>query len=244
MTTQRITVVFSLFWSISYLLATVVLWIFGRLVDINDGNYDPSFMFITIVSSNIFIGSFFLPETGKECQQLVLEKYTQALSGLNSSSQLYIAGDSAGGAICATLSMNNINNKKVKIDKQILIYPSLDYTMSLPSISENGQGYLLESQKIAWYFDHYFQNNEDRVLLSPLFGPISSNLPDTLIFTAGYDPLKDEGFAYVKTLKKNNTSVQHKHFKDMEHAFMNIEDLVQSECALLFQEIGLYTQAT
>jgi len=70
MTTQRITVVFSLFWSISYLLATVVLWVFGRLVDMNDGNYGPSFMFITIVSSSIFIGSFFLPETGKAYQQL------------------------------------------------------------------------------------------------------------------------------------------------------------------------------
>ncbi|GAW95669.1 MULTISPECIES: MFS transporter [Colwellia] len=66
MTGQRITVVFSLFYSISYLLSTVVLWLFGKLVDINQGDYTASFILISIVSSTFFIGSFFLPETGKK----------------------------------------------------------------------------------------------------------------------------------------------------------------------------------
>jgi len=210
--------------------------------------YDPMCRKIALASNCIVISVEYrlAPEfpypAGINDAQLVLENYTQVLTSFNFSSQLYIAGDSAGGAICATLSMNNIDNEKVNIDKQILIYPSLDYTMSLPSISENGQGYLLESQKVAWYFDHYFQNKEDRKQLSPLFASIESKLPVTLIFTAGYDPLRDEGFAYVEKLKSGNTPVQHTHFKDMVHAFMNIEDLVQTECEQLFQEIGLFTQ--
>ena len=63
MTGERITVVFSLFYSISYLIATVVLWNFGRLVDINQGDFTNAFSLITVVSSTFFIGSFFLPET-------------------------------------------------------------------------------------------------------------------------------------------------------------------------------------
>jgi len=63
MTGERITVVFSLFYSISYLIATVVLWSFGRLVDVNGGDFTSAFTLITIVSSTFFIGSFFLPET-------------------------------------------------------------------------------------------------------------------------------------------------------------------------------------
>ncbi len=63
MTGERITVVFSLFYSISYLIATIVLWSFGRLVDINDGDFTSAFTLITVVSSTFFIGSFFLPET-------------------------------------------------------------------------------------------------------------------------------------------------------------------------------------
>lgn len=63
MTGERITVVFSLFYSISYLIATLVLWNFGRLVDINQGDFTSAFILITVVSSTFFIGSFFLPET-------------------------------------------------------------------------------------------------------------------------------------------------------------------------------------
>lgn len=63
MTSTKITVIFSLFWSISYLLATITLWLFGRLVDINGGDFTSSFIMITVVSSSFYIGSFFLPET-------------------------------------------------------------------------------------------------------------------------------------------------------------------------------------
>jgi len=66
MTGQRITVVFSLFYSISYLFSTMILWLFGKLVDVYAGDYTVSFILISIVSVTVFIGSFFLPETGKK----------------------------------------------------------------------------------------------------------------------------------------------------------------------------------
>lgn len=62
MTASKITVVFSLFWSISYLIATIILWLFGYLVDINGGDFYYAFVLISIVSSSFFIGSYFLPE--------------------------------------------------------------------------------------------------------------------------------------------------------------------------------------
>ncbi|WP_093328757.1 MFS transporter [Thalassotalea agarivorans] len=64
MHSARLTVVFSLFYSISYLLATFILWLFGKLADSN-GDYASSFLLIAIVSSTFFFGSFFLPETNK-----------------------------------------------------------------------------------------------------------------------------------------------------------------------------------
>ncbi|NQZ08068.1 MAG: MFS transporter, partial [Algicola sp.] len=71
MNTQRITVVFSLFWSISYLFATVALWIFGKLVDLNQGDFGPSFIFITVLSTSLFVGSFWLPETANAHKQSI-----------------------------------------------------------------------------------------------------------------------------------------------------------------------------
>ncbi len=71
MTSARITIVFSMFYSISYTISTLILWLFGRLVDINQGDYTGSFILITVLSSTLFIGSYFLPETGdkKHLQQ-------------------------------------------------------------------------------------------------------------------------------------------------------------------------------
>lgn len=66
MTGQKVTVIFSLFYSISYLVATVVLWSFGKLVDMNNGDFNAAFVLITVVSSTFFIGSFFLPETAQK----------------------------------------------------------------------------------------------------------------------------------------------------------------------------------
>ncbi|OUR61221.1 MFS transporter [Colwellia sp. 39_35_sub15_T18] len=74
MTAQKVTVVFSLFYSISYLVATVALWAFGKLVDMNNGDFSTAFMLITVLSSTFFLGSFFLPETAKGATTLTNRK--------------------------------------------------------------------------------------------------------------------------------------------------------------------------
>ncbi len=156
-------------------------------------------------------------------------KYTRKLS---------IAGDSAGGAICATLSHKTQDDEAVDISKQILIYPSLDYTMHSPSIDLNGKGYLLEKKRIKWYFDNYFQGEEDRREHSPLYMEFSASLPETLIITAEFCPLRDEALWYIDKFRAVGTTLQHAHFDDMIHAFMNMEDIVKKQCERLYEEIA------
>ncbi len=62
MTPRRVSVTFSLFWSISYIAATLIPTIFGAIVDSNNGNFSTAFVFITVIASSFFIGSFTLPE--------------------------------------------------------------------------------------------------------------------------------------------------------------------------------------
>ncbi len=151
--------------------------------------------------------------------------------------KLAIAGDSAGGAICATLSHATQHNEDIAITKQILIYPSLDYTMELPSIDLNGRGYLLEKQRIAWYFDNYFQSGEDRRTFSPLYMEFSDKLPETLMITAEFCPLRDEGLIYHDRLLAAGVASHHFHFHDMIHAFLNMEDLLKEQCGNLYNHI-------
>lgn len=166
--------------------------------------------------------------------------------------RISLAGDSAGGALCATVSHMAQYDKEVKIAKQALIYPSLDYTMSYPSVDENGIGYLLEKEKMRWYFDHYFQDNAShrantpngkqankiRKDASPLFMEITLQMPDTLVITAQFCPLRDEGIAYIDRLKNRGRHTEHLHFNNMIHAFLNMESLVPDECVTVYKKIG------
>jgi len=175
--------------------------------------------------------------------QFALENYQALLGEIKYNQQLMIAGDSAGGAICTTLASQNINHDLVKIDKQILIYPSVDYTMSYPSVEENGTGFLLETSKVNWYFDNYFKHHEPRAKVSPLFMPMNDNMPETLIFTAGCDPLRDEGLAYGQALSKFGIEVEHYSFDGMIHAYMLLDSLVAEECEETYQLIGEFIKS-
>jgi acetyl esterase/lipase len=156
---------------------------------------------------------------------------------------LAIAGDSAGGALSATVSHISQYDAGLEIKRQALIYPSLDYTLGLDSVDENAAGYLLQKEKIIWYFDHYFQHGENRKSASPLHMECTSSLPQTLVVTAGFCPLRDEGLAYVKKLKAAGVPVDHMHLEDMIHAFMNMEDLVKAECESVYEKISDFLKA-
>ncbi len=148
--------------------------------------------------------------------------------------QLSIAGDSGGGALCASVAHLAQFDAGIEIKSQAMIYPSLDYTMGSASVNENAQGYLLEKGKITWYLDNYFQGGENRKAASPLYQDFTSELPETLVVTAGFCPLRDEGIAYVDKLQQVGVRAERLHFGDMIHAFMNMEDLVKEECEAVY----------
>jgi acetyl esterase/lipase len=152
--------------------------------------------------------------------------------------QLAIAGDSGGGALCATVAHLAQYDAGIEIRRQTLIYPSLDYTMTSPSVEENGTGYLLEKRRIGWYFDNYFQHCENRKSASPLFMAFSEALPETLVITAQFCPLRDEGVAYAAKMKAAGLRVEHLHLDDMIHAFLNMENLAKKACTAVYRRIA------
>lgn len=154
--------------------------------------------------------------------------------------QLSIAGDSAGGTICATVSHLIQHDADVDIRKQVLIYPCLDYTLQSESVSLNAEEYLLQKEKIEWYFDNYFKNSENRRKVSPLYMEFSENIPESFVITAEFCPLRDDGFNYIKRLNDTGVLSKHLHFNDMIHAFMNMEDLVKDQCAWLYRNMASF----
>ncbi|MDD1781280.1 MFS transporter [Enterovibrio sp. ZSDZ35] len=65
MTPARITVIFGMFWSVSYMIETALMYFAGILADMT-GNIAYAASFAVMCSSTFFLASFFLPETGKK----------------------------------------------------------------------------------------------------------------------------------------------------------------------------------
>lgn len=158
--------------------------------------------------------------------------------------ELTLVGDSGGGALTATISALLQHDPQHKIDRQILIYPNLDYTLEHPSIDTLAEGYMLEKRRIEWYYELYFQQQEDRRAASPMHMPMTSNLPATLMITAGYCPLKDEAAAYLRRLKDLEVPHQHLHFPDLLHAFLNMEDLIKEDCKQTYDAMAQFVNNT
>lgn len=154
--------------------------------------------------------------------------------------RLSIGGDSGGGALSTALARDVQHDKSVPLDAMFLIYPSVDYTMSFDSYKEdvNGKGYILETPGVKWYFDMYFSHGENRHLASPIFAEISEDLPRTLIFTAEFCPLRDEGIAYGDKLKEAGVEVELHNIENMPHVFMNMENLAKEETEFVYGKIN------
>lgn len=139
-----------------------------------------------------------------------------------------LIGDSAGGNLAAAVSLMAKNYGEFLPKKQILIYPSTwnDHSETSPyeSVREFGTDYLLTAKRINDYLDLYQSSEEDRN--NPYFAPLLcddlSNQPKTLIITAGYDPLRDEGEAYGKKLYKFGNDVKVYRMKNAIHGFISL----------------------
>ena len=136
-----------------------------------------------------------------------------------------LIGDSAGGNLCAALSLMARDRGEFMPGRQILIYPATynDYTENspFPSVKENGTDYLLTAGKMQDYIDLYARDEEDKK--NPYFAPYVaedvSNQPDTLILTSEFDPLRDEGEAYGKRLEEAGNRVEIHRIKDALHGY-------------------------
>jgi acetyl esterase/lipase len=79
--------------------------------------------------------------------------------------------------------------------------------------------------------------------ISPLFIKDLQKMPRTMIFTAGYDPLRDEGLLFAQALMEQGVDTHHYHFDNMIHGFINFGKLVPQECEVLYQRIERFLTA-
>lgn len=160
-----------------------------------------------------------------DCYAAAKALYTNRFILNTEPEKITIVGDSAGGNLAAAVSLMARDKGEFMPDRQILIYPALNncYTEESPylSVKENGEDYLLTAVKMENYISLYQRSPEDRE--NPYFSPLQEknlkNLPDTLILTAEFDPLRDEGEEYARRLKEAGNYVELHRIPGALHGF-------------------------
>jgi acetyl esterase len=135
--------------------------------------------------------------------------------------RIVVAGDSAGGTIAAVVTQE-VRRETLKPCLQWLIYPAVDLAEERLSHVSCGEHFLLTRADMEWFRDQYLnglaQAADPRV--SPLRGVDLSGLPSALVFTAGFDPLRDEGRAYAERLAESGVKTIHREFDSLIHGFV------------------------
>lgn len=160
-----------------------------------------------------------------DCYEVVKEIYAKDFILNVDPERITIVGDSAGGNMTAAICQMARDRGDFQPKRQILIYPALnnDYSENspFPSVKENGTDYLLTAKKMTQYLDLYQSCLQDRE--NPYFAPLLqkdyTRLPRTLILTAEFDPLRDEGEEYGRRLREAGNQVEVHRIKDALHGY-------------------------
>jgi acetyl esterase len=135
-----------------------------------------------------------------------------------------VAGDSAGGNLSAVVSQLAAAGGTPVPTCQALIYPALDFSLETDSHRDLADGHVIPRERILWYTEQYLRNEADKldVRAAPLRAPSLAGQPPTLIVTAGFDPLRDEGQAYGDRLRAAGVDVVHREYPGQIHAFVSL----------------------
>lgn len=140
-----------------------------------------------------------------------------------------LMGDSAGGNLAAALMLQLKEKKKALPEKLVLLYPVTywDHTENspFPSITKYGEDYGLTSKKIQEYMEMYAPDKKERKdpLISPLMAEDLTDFPDTLVITAEFDPIRDEGEAFGKALAEAGNRVAMQRIPQSVHGFITYD---------------------
>ena len=133
-----------------------------------------------------------------------------------------VGGDSAGGYLSAVVAqeMKRLNEKPPVL--QMLIYPAVDWQSQTESMRAFGDVYPLTTPIMDYFRSLYFKDVATEALdlkASPGLSKDLSGLPPALIYTAGFDPLVDQGRDYAEALKVAGVPVLYRCYDHLCHAF-------------------------
>ena len=155
------------------------------------------------------------PQAADDCYEVARQLHAGMLLSDVAADNIVLFGDSAGGNLAAVVSLMARDRGEFAPCTQMLLYPATyndhnPLTSLFDSVRENGEDYLLTAQDIADYMELYLSTPSDahNPYFAPLIEPNLADQPRTLVITAEYCPLRDEGETYAQRLADDGSKAQ------------------------------------
>lgn len=135
--------------------------------------------------------------------------------------KIVICGQSAGAHIAAGAAVL-AKKRSIKIARQILVYPFLDCTGTLPNPLAQNDENKEDVMEIRELFFGSLDTNEP--FLSPAVANTEDikNIAPTDIIVCGKDVLKSHAIAYYEKLQEANIEVSYKEYAEAIHGFLEV----------------------
>lgn len=134
-----------------------------------------------------------------------------------------LSGDSAGGLISSSLSIMLRDKGGVQPAAMCLAYPWVTTSdENQPSLTSCANTFPLTADTMDFFNEQVFPNDreKDSPLANPLFVEDLSHLPPTVIGTAGFDPIRDQGNAFAQRLIDAGNEVTSFCFQSLTHSYL------------------------
>jgi len=150
-----------------------------------------------------------------------------------------ICGDSAGATLAAATAHAIARIGGPRLALQLLICPILDHGRASASRREFASGYLVDQATLDHDLLHYAPPGTDPSdpRISPLRADPVAGLPPTVIHTAEFDPLRDEGREYFERLTRAHCEVSYTCHRGMIHLFYGLGAVIPY-ARTAFEQIG------
>ncbi|WP_079527832.1 alpha/beta hydrolase [Halobacillus hunanensis] len=200
-------------------------WVFGDL-DSSDNvcRYFSSKAEIVVVSVGYRLApEHKYPAAFHDAVESVKWAFTHVKKLNGDARRIAVGGESSGGNLAAAAAIFFKGDEQIQLSHQFLITPVMDYNFDTLSYQANYK-FNLTNEKMRWFWGHYLNNSSEGsdVFVSPLKVTCAEWLPETLLVTAEFDPLREEGFAFGERLKKAKVNVELLHYDDLVHSFINM----------------------
>ena len=137
--------------------------------------------------------------------------------------QAAVGGDSMGANFSAIIAQQMQDEHKPQPVLQLLIYPATELNSDTPSMRLFSESFPLTTDLMNWFRDQYLPagaDPDDR-RISPLNNSHLEGLAPTILVTAGFDILHDQGQVYADRLHDAGVDVVYRCYDSLPHGFVS-----------------------